>query len=72
MGRGEVRCQKWRETPTPAFPPQRMRVLEVIRRRLKGVLGGEFIDSLHSIDERRNRWGSLKVRDPLSLQDALD
>ena len=41
------------------FPSPRKRGLEVIRLRLKGVVGGELIDSLHGIDELRNRWSSL-------------
>ena len=55
-----------------AVPSQRKRVLEVIRRRLKGVVRGYFIDSLLSIDELGNWRGSLKVRDALSLHDVLD
>jgi hypothetical protein len=51
---------------------QRKRVLEVISRRLKGVLAGEFIDSLYGIDELRNRRRSLKVGDTLSLHDVFD
>jgi len=61
--RGELSPQKWRETGTPAFPSQRKRGLEVIRSGLKGAVGGEFIDSLHGIDELKKRWRSLKVRD---------
>jgi len=68
---GELSRQKWRETSTPVFPSQRKRVLEVIRRRLKGVVRGEFIDSLHGIDELRNRWRSLEFGDTLSLHDVL-
>jgi hypothetical protein len=51
---------------------QRKRVLEFISRRLEGVVGGEFIDSLHSIDELRNRWRCLKVGDTLCLHDVFD
>jgi len=69
---GELSCQKCRKTRTPAFPSQRKRALEVIRSRLEGVARGEFIDSLHGIDELRNRWRSLKVGDTLSLHDILD
>ena len=54
MGRGELSCQKWRKTRTLAFPSQRKRSLEVVERRLKGFVGGEFIDSLSGIDELRN------------------
>ena len=50
----------------------RNRSLEVVERRLKEVVGGKFIDSLHGIDELRNRWRSLKVGDTLSLHDVLD
>ena len=32
----------------------------------------DFIDSLHGIDELRNRWRSQEVRDSLSLHDVLD
>lgn len=46
--------------------------LEVIRRRLEGVVGGEFIDSLLSIDELRDRRRRLKIGYPLSLHDVLD
>jgi hypothetical protein len=69
---GELGCQKWREAGTPAFPSQRKRALEVIRSRLEGVARGEFIDSLHGIDELRNSWRSLKVGDTLSLHDILE
>ncbi len=57
-----------------AFPltSQRNRSLEVIRRGLQGVVGGDFIDSLCSVDERWDRRRSLKVRDALSLHDVLD
>ena len=72
MGRDELGCQKWRKTRTPAYPSQRKRALEVISRRLEGIVRGEFIDSLHGIDELRNRWWSLKVRYALSLHDVLD
>ena len=62
------------EDPLRALPvpSSRKRVLEVIRRRLKGVVGGKFIDSLYGVDELRDRWRSLEVRDPLSLHDVLD
>ena len=80
--KGELSYQKWREAGTPAFPSQRKRVLEVIRSRLKEVVGVKFIDSVRGIDELWNRRRRLsdyakatsdkKVRDPLSLHDILD
>ena len=70
--KGELSYQKWREAGTPAFPSQKKRVLEVIRSRLKGVVGGKVIDSVSGIDERRDRRRSLKVGDTLSLYDVLD
>ena len=69
---GRAKSPKKRETCTPSFPEQKKRFLEVSRRRLKRVTGGEFIDSLHGIDEPRNRWRCLEVRDTLSLHDVLD
>ena len=69
---GGLNYKKGRKAGTPAVPSQRKRSLEVIRRRLKGVVGGKFIDSLYGIDELWDRKRSLKVRDPLSLHDVLD
>jgi hypothetical protein len=65
--RGELSYQKRRKTGTLAFPSQRKRVLEVISRRLEGVVRGDFIDSLFGIDERRDTGRCLEVRDTLSL-----
>ena len=43
-----------------------------MRRRLKGVVGGEFIDSVGCFDQLGDRWRSLKVGDTLSLHYVLD
>ena len=69
---GELSRQKWRKTRTPSYPSQRKRALEVISRRLEGVVRGEFIDSLYGIDELRNRRRSLKIQYALSLHDVFD
>ena len=48
------------------------RGLELIRRRLKRVVGGELIDSIDGIDELRNRRRRLKVGYALSFHDVLN
>jgi len=70
--KGELRCEKWGSDHTFAVPSQKKRVLEVIRRRLEGVVGGEFIKSFSGVDELWYRRRSLKVRNALRLHDVLD
>jgi hypothetical protein len=70
--KGELRCEKWGSDHTFAVPSQKKRVLEVIRRRLEGVVGGEFIKSFSGVDELWYWRRSLKVRNALRLHDVLD
>jgi hypothetical protein len=46
---------------TPAAPSRRKRVLEVIRRWLKRVVAGEFIESLSSFALRRTSVVSMNL-----------
>ncbi len=79
---GELSYANWPSTYTPAIPSERTRVQELIRRRLKRVVTGQFINRLCRIDELWDRWRSLpdyakapsdqKVRDALRLHDVLD
>jgi hypothetical protein len=53
-------------------PSLRRQILEVPWRRIKGVVRGEFLDSLGSIDELRERRRCLEVRDTLRFHNILD
>ena len=69
---GEPSYEKRHVTYTPTNPSARKRSLEVVRSRLKGVVGGKFIDSLCSVDELWDWRRCLEVRDSLSLHDVPD
>jgi hypothetical protein len=47
----ELSYEKWASDYTFAVPSQKKRFLEVIRRWLKRVVRGEFIDTTEAIDE---------------------
>jgi hypothetical protein len=70
--KGELSREKRHFAQSPPAPSQRNRILKVIRRRLEGVVGWEFIDSLGSVDELRDGRLSSKVSDPLRRHDLLD
>lgn len=57
---------------TLPVPSPRKRSLEVMRSRLEGVVGWEFIDSFGSVDELRDGRRCSKVSDPLRRHDLLD
>jgi len=68
----DLSCEKCASDYTRRVPSSWKRSLEVIRRWLKRVVGGKFIESLSGVDELRNvRW-RLEVRDTLGSHDALD
>lgn len=64
--------ENWHFRYTPLVPSQENWVSELIRRRTKGVVGGEFIGSVRGVDELRDRRRILKVWDALRLHDLFD
>jgi hypothetical protein len=47
----ELSHEKYHFTFTSPAPSLRKRVLEVMRQRFEGVVGGKFIESVRGIDE---------------------
>ena len=69
--RDELGCEKYHFTYTSRAPSLWKRNLEVIRCGLKGVVRGEFVDSLGRIDELGDRWRFSKVSDSVRFHDVF-
>jgi hypothetical protein len=68
----ELSFEKWASDYTAPITSPRKRGLGVIRRWLKRVIEGQFIESFSGVDELGYWWRCLKVRDTLRFHDVFN